>query len=70
MENNNNPKSALPETVLTILNALSGMNAEFSFDFDNIELQMPAGNPEANTDAKFRLNGSLRVRTGANRNQA
>lgn len=65
---NTNTNGALPATVMAILNSLSNMNAEFSFDFDNIEVQLPAENPQS--AATVRVNGSLRVRAKGNQNQA
>ncbi|MFC5270008.1 hypothetical protein [Adhaeribacter terreus] len=68
MENENKNTSGLPDMAFAILNQLSGMNAEFSFDFENMELQMP-GKSIAEPENKFRLNGTLRIKTKGTKNQ-
>ena len=68
MNSENKNTSGLPDAAFAILNQLSGMNAEFSFDFENMELQMP-GKSAADPENKFRLNGTLRIRTKGNKNQ-
>ena len=67
MGNTDNKSSAMPEMALAFLENLTGMNAEFSFDFDNMELQMPAKKDAPET--QFKLNGTLRIRTKGAKNQ-
>ena len=67
MGNTDNKSSAMPEMALAFLEKLTGMNAEFSFDFDNMELQMPAKKDSPET--QFKLNGTLRIRTKGTKNQ-
>lgn len=67
MGNTDNKSSAMPEMAMAFLEKLTGMNAEFSFDFENMELQMPAKKDAPET--QFKLNGTLRIRTKGAKNQ-
>jgi hypothetical protein len=67
MGTSDNKSSAMPEMALAFLEKLTGMNAEFSFDFDNMELQMPAKKDAP--EAQFKLNGTLRIRAKSAKNQ-
>ena len=67
MQNESKNPGGLPDMAMTILNQLSGMNAEFSFDFENMELQMPGKNASEPQNS-FRLNGTLRIKTKGNKN--
>ena len=67
MGNTENKSSAMPEMALAFLEKLTGMNAEFSFDFDNMELQLPAKKDAPET--QVRLNGTLRIRAKSSKNQ-
>jgi hypothetical protein len=67
MENEAKNTSGLPDMAFAILNQLSGMNAEFSFDFENMELQMPGKNA-SEPQNNFRLNGTLRIKTKGTKN--
>jgi hypothetical protein len=64
---NENKASAMPELALAILDKLTGLNAELSFDFNNMELELPAGGDLP--QGQFKLNGTLRIRTKGNKNQ-
>ena len=66
MENNQNP-NAVADIAIAILDKLTGLNAEFSFDFDNMEVQMP-GKPNS-PETQIKVNGTLRIRTKSNKNQ-
>ncbi|MBK0402662.1 hypothetical protein I5M27_06675 [Adhaeribacter sp. BT258] len=67
MGNDNKNTSGLPDMAFAILNQLGSMNAEFSFDFENMELQMPGKNT-SEPGNKFLLNGTLRIKTKGNKN--
>lgn len=68
MQNDNKNTSGLPDMAFAILNQLSGMNAEFNFDFENMELQLP-GKTETAPANKFTLNGTLRIKAKSTKNQ-
>ncbi|HSI91398.1 MAG TPA: hypothetical protein VK927_09805 [Adhaeribacter sp.] len=63
-----NQAAKMPDLASALLDKLTGLNAEVSFDFENMELQMPGKNA-ASPDNKFRLNGTLRIKTKGNKNQ-
>lgn len=67
MENDTKNTSGLPDMAFAILNQLSGMNAEFSFDFEHMELQLPGKNTSEPSN-KFTLNGTLRIKTKGTKN--
>lgn len=65
MENGN--KNAQLDMAMALLDKLTGLNAEFSFDFENMEVQLPG---KANAaDMQLKINGTLRVKTKGNKNQ-
>ena len=49
----------------TLYGKLSGINAEVSFNFENLEIDMPGKGPNT-PPANWRLNGVLRIRTRSN----
>lgn len=66
MENNQNP-NAMADMAIAILDKLTGLNAEFSFDFDNMQVQLP-GKPNT-PETQIKVNGRLSIRTKSNKNQ-
>lgn len=67
MENQNQSVNATAEMAMAILDKLTGLNAEFSFDFDNMEVRLP-GKPNA-PENQIKVNGTLRIKTRSNKNQ-
>ena len=70
MENQEN-KSAnnMADMAFAIFDKITGLNAELNFDFDNLELQMPANNGGEASAPKWKLNGTLRIKTSGNKNK-
>lgn len=60
-QNNNNANWA--DTATAFLSKMSGLNTEFGFDFDNMEVNMPG----ASGNSQWRLNGTLRIRIRSSR---
>ena len=52
-----------PDLAIGLYDKLTGRGAEITYDFENFELHVPSGATEAATHAKWRMNGTLRVRT-------
>ncbi len=65
-----NPESSnngIPDIAFAILDKLSALNTEISFNFDNMEVKMPA-KPDA-PEMQVKVNGTLRISTKTNKNQ-
>jgi len=67
MKNENKNPNAMADMAIAILDKLTGLNAEFSFDFEQMEVLMP-GKPNA-PENQIKVNGTLRIRTSSNKNQ-
>ncbi|WP_286762429.1 MULTISPECIES: hypothetical protein [Rhodopirellula] len=53
-----------PELAAGLYDALTGRNAEISYDFENMEVFVPAKTGDAGVEhAHWKLNGLLKVRT-------
>ncbi len=55
--------STWPELAIGLYDKLTGRGAEITYDFDNFELYVPSGASENATHAKWRMHGTLRIRT-------
>ena len=67
MENDAKNSNPTADMAIAILDKLTGLNAEFSFNFDNMQVQLP-GKPNA-PETQIRINGTLSIRTKSNKNQ-
>lgn len=61
--NMNEHTKTWPELAIGLYDRLTGRNAEITYDFDNMEVSIPSGTGEQAEHAKWRLHGSLRIRT-------
>ncbi len=53
-----------PELAAGLYEALTGRNAEITYDFQNMEVHVPASTGGANVEhAHWKLNGILKIRT-------
>ena len=67
MENDPKNPNAMADMAIAILDKLTGLNAEFSFNFDNMQVQLPG---KANApETQIKVNGTLSIRTKSNKNQ-
>ncbi|MDX5347778.1 MAG: hypothetical protein LPK19_11080 [Hymenobacteraceae bacterium] len=57
--------SNLPEMVAAFYNKLSGGSAEVTLNFDNLEVEVPNTASADQKPTRWRVNGSLCVRTGS-----
>ncbi len=52
-----------PDLAIDLYDKLTGRGAEITYDFENMEIYVPGGtNPDA-PQAKWKLNGVLKIRT-------
>ena len=51
-----------PELAVELYNKLTGMNAEISYDFENLEIYVPAHHAEDAPLARWKVNGVLKIR--------
>lgn len=52
-----------PELAIGLYDKLTGRGAEITYDFDNMEIQIPSGTGPDATHALWKLNGAIRIRT-------
>lgn len=52
-----------PELAIGLYDKLTGRNAEITYEFDNMEVGVPAGVGEQPKQAQWKLNGTLKIRT-------
>ncbi len=52
-----------PELAIGLYDKLTGRGAEISYEFDDFELEVPSRVGESAEYAKWKMNGTLRIRT-------
>ncbi|CAN5909439.1 hypothetical protein BH23PLA1_BH23PLA1_16690 [soil metagenome] len=52
-----------PDLAIGLYDRLTGRSAEITYEFENFELQVPSSASEDATHARWRMNGTLRIRT-------
>ena len=52
-----------PELAIGLYDKLTGRDAEITYEFDNFELHVPSSTADDAEHAKWKMNGTLRVRT-------
>jgi hypothetical protein len=52
-----------PELAIGLFDALTGRHAEISYEFENFELFVPSSASDHAQHARWRMNGTLRIRT-------
>lgn len=52
-----------PELAIGLYDKLTGRGAEITYDFENMEIQIPSGTGADASHALWKLNGTLRIRT-------
>ncbi len=63
MANENNATTTWPELAIGLYDKLTGRNAEITYEFDNFELMVPSAAKDDASHAKWKMNGTLRIRT-------
>ncbi len=52
-----------PELAIGLYDKLTGRNAEITYEFENFEVHVPASADAAATQAPWKVNGVLKIRT-------
>lgn len=52
-----------PELAMELYDKLTGRNAEITYEFDNLEIYVPAHHAEDAPLAKWKVNGVMKIRT-------
>ncbi len=52
-----------PDLAIALYERLTGRNAEIIYEFENFELYVPSSASADAAHAKWRMNGTLRIRT-------
>jgi hypothetical protein len=55
-----------PELAIGLYDKLTGRGAEITYQFEDMELYVPSGTGENVDHAKWRLNGTVKIRTRDN----
>lgn len=68
MAENNQPKETQnwPELAASLYDKLTGRNAEITYEFEEMELHVPSSTEQNAPQAKWKLNGKVRIRTQNN----
>ena len=61
------PDAAWPQTVQQLYAALAASNAGIEFTFEHLEIVLPRDDPPGAPPVRWLLNGTLRLRTSADR---
>lgn len=57
------PHTTWPELAIDLYDKLTGRGAEITYDFDNLEIYVPGGTNQGASQAMWKLNGVLKIRT-------
>jgi hypothetical protein len=52
-----------PEMFVGLYERLTGNNAEISYTFDNLEIDVPSSTAENSPQARWKFNGTMRITT-------
>ena len=52
-----------PELAIGLYDCLTGRGAEITYQFDNMEVFVPSSASDTATHAKWKVNGTLKIRT-------
>jgi len=64
-----NETQTWPDLAISLYDKLTGRNAEIIYEFENFELNVPSGTSNSSSQATWRMNGKLKIRTSDNTNQ-
>ncbi len=60
---NMNSTNNWPDLAIGLYDRLTGRDAEISYDFDNFELHVPSSTAADAAQARWKMNGALRITT-------
>jgi hypothetical protein len=52
-----------PELAIGLYDRLTGKNAEITYEFDNLNIQVPSGTGSDAEHANWKLSGTMKIRT-------
>ena len=52
-----------PELAIGLYDQLTSRNSEITYEFENMEVSVPSGTGNEVTHAKWKLNGTIKIRT-------
>ena len=52
-----------PDLAIGLYDRLTGRGAEITYEFDNFELLIPSSASDEATHAKWKMNGTIKIRT-------
>lgn len=55
-----------PELAIGLYDKLTGRNAEITYEFQQLEVEVPSGTGDKAEHARWRVNGILKIRTRDN----
>ena len=55
-----------PDLAIGLYDRLTGRNAEITYEADNLEIEVPSDTSDSASHAKWRVSGTLRIRTRDN----
>ena len=58
-----NQTETWPELAIGLYDKLTGRGAEIEYEFDDFDVQVPSGTGPSASHAKWKMNGTLRIRT-------
>jgi hypothetical protein len=59
----NEKHTTWPELAIDLYDKLTGRGAEITYEFENMEIHVPSGATPDATQARWKLNGILKIRT-------
>ena len=60
---NHDDTQTWPDLAIGLYDRLTGRDAEISYDFDNFELHIPSSTASDAEQARWKMNGALRITT-------
>ena len=63
MATNTDHTTNWPDLAVGLYDRLTGRGAEISYEFDNMNVQIPSGTGSDAEHAEWKLNGTVRIRT-------
>ena len=57
-----------PDLAIGLFERLTGRGAEITYEFDNMTVGVPASTNDGAPQAKWSLNGALKIRTSSDKN--
>ncbi|MEC9374243.1 MAG: hypothetical protein VYC34_10385 [Planctomycetota bacterium] len=58
-----NGRKEWPDLAIELYDKLTGRGAEITYEFDNMEVDIPSGTGNGSQHARWKLNGALKIRT-------